>query len=175
MQAQTTSEQIPPNLPRLTPKGLAQMQMMTNGVDAKTALLLTNPYKDTVSRESISKTRAKFKKYTLTAPAIVKLAHHAIKDCLTDQPIISTKRDRDGNEISEAISPTWTNKIACASMVYDRIEPVRTISTNLNLSVECSPVDLDRWQNRDKQIALPVDNSQSGTVIDVHNVDDVSK
>jgi len=152
MQEAQNSEQIPQNLPRLTPKGLAQMQMMTHGVDAKTALLLTNPYKDTVSRESISKTRAKFKKYTLTAPTIVKLAHNAIKDCLKDQPIISTKRDRDGNAISEAISPTWTNKIAAASMIYDRFEPVRTISTNLNLSVECSPVDLDRWQNRDKQL-----------------------
>ena len=146
--AQQTTEQIPPNLPRLTPKGQAQLTMITNGVSVKDALLLTNPYKDTVSTAAVAKAKAKYRKYTLSAPAIVKLAHHAIKDCLTDQPIIQTKRDKDGNAISEAISPTWTNKIAAASMIYDRVEPVRTISTNLNLSVECSPVDLDRWQNR---------------------------
>ena len=90
------------------------MQMIANGVDPKTALLLTNPYKDTITKQAVWKTKAKFDKLSLTRPDLVKLARNAVKDCLEDKPI------------NGEIYPTHSNKLAAASMVYDRFEPVKS-------------------------------------------------
>jgi hypothetical protein len=45
----------------LSPKGLAQMKMMSSGVDAMTALRLTNPLKDTFTYQAAHKVKQKFK------------------------------------------------------------------------------------------------------------------
>jgi hypothetical protein len=125
------------------------MTMLQNGVDAKTALLLTNPYKDTISRESVSKLRRKFKQYSLQAPKTVKLAHQAVKDALTNKPIEFTtqKVTKDGEvvELTETIMPSYTNKLAAASMVYDRYEPSIKVQANINIDVD--PIDLGSYKN----------------------------
>lgn len=166
IQTETTK---PLDLTKCSPKTLAQLRMMENGVDALTALQLTNN-KTNISPVTHSKLKTKYRRYSLQAPKMVKLAHDAVKDCLTDQPIINVKRDKDGNEISEAISPTWTNKIAAASMVMDRYEPVITKSQSLNVTVEASPVDLSRWLNQCNELSTDSKNNvstQDDKVIDV--------
>jgi hypothetical protein len=150
----------PLDLSKCMPKTIAQLKMMDNGVDALTALQLTNN-KDKIAPITKYKLEQKYKKYSLLSPAMRKLAHNAIKDCLTDQPIINTKRDKDGNEITEAISPTWSNKIAAASMVYDRVEPVIHKAESVSHHV-IHPVDLSKYRN--DQLST---GSQNAEVIDI--------
>ena len=113
----------------LSPKGLAQMKMMANGVDARTTLLLTNPHKDTISRESVSKVRAKFKKWSLQSPEIVKLAHQVVRKTLKGEAIKYTQQKvtKSGEIVTytETIAPSITNQLAAAGMVYDRYEPAK--------------------------------------------------
>ena len=61
---------------------------------------------------------------------------------------------KQGNEIIEEIAPTWTNKIAAASMIYDRVEPV--VHQNLNVNATISPVDLSKYTNPDDKCAIDV-------------------
>jgi hypothetical protein len=42
--------------------------------------------------------------------------------------------------------PSWTNKIAAASMVYDRCEPVVRQSVQINIDVD--PINLDAYRNK---------------------------
>jgi hypothetical protein len=136
---------------KLTPKGLAQMQMMANGVDAKTAILLTNPSKDTVTPQAIFKTKAKFAKFSLSRPDMAKLAHNQIKRILKGEcrELDQQKVTKDGLVIDykEVIAPSDTNIIAAATMVYDRYEPTIHRSESVNLNIE-APIDLSRWSNK---------------------------
>jgi len=108
----------------LSPKGMEQMTLMQHGMDAHTALLLTNPHKDTISKQSVSIVKKKFKIYSLQNPGIVKLAHNVIKDVLAGQGIEII--GKSGTTETVAI-PSATNRIAAAAMVYDRYEPVRSV------------------------------------------------
>lgn len=132
-----TSEQIA-NQQRYAPKTLAAIQMVDAGISPREALQITN-VKENISREAVTKFKAKYRKYSLTHPRMVKLAHNAVKDCLTDQPILSKRTDKQGNEIIEENVPTWANKIAAATMVYDRAEPTRgnpeTVNNTLNITM----------------------------------------
>lgn len=110
--------------PKYQQKTIAAIKMIDNGVDAKTALQIVNN-KDNIHPQTVYNLKKNYKKYSLTHPKLIKLAHNAVKDCLTDQPIISKRTDRQGQEIIEENAPTWANKIAAASMVYDRVEPTR--------------------------------------------------
>ncbi|MFA5340559.1 MAG: hypothetical protein WC332_02165 [Clostridia bacterium] len=126
--------------PKLAPKTIQAMQYVDAGLTPRQALQAVN-LKSNISNQAISKFNAKYKKYSLTTPKMQKLASKALQDCLSDKPI------------NGEILPSYTNKIAAASMVYDRIEPV--IRQNLNINVDVHPVDLSRWSNR-----ISVDNSQ---------------
>lgn len=103
--------------PKISPKGITQIKMMANGVDAKTALLLTNPLKDSVSRESVSKLNQKFKRYSLTQPSLVKAARNVVKDVIEGKGIAQP----DGTITA---IPNASNRLAAATMVYDRYEPL---------------------------------------------------
>lgn len=116
----------------------AALKMMDSGVDARTALQIVNNTPKP-ARSTVQSLKAKYRQYSLTHPKIIKLAHNAVKDCLTDQPIISKRKDKQGNEIIEENAPTWANKIAAATMVYDRAEPTRgnpeTVNNTLNITM----------------------------------------
>lgn len=136
------------------------IQLINAGLPIKQALQVTNFKKD-IAPETVSRWKKKYQKYSLTTPKIAKLAHNAIIDCLTDQPIIQVKRDKDGNEINEAISPTWSNKMAAASMVYDRVEPVIHKAESVSHHV-IHPVDLSKYRNDELSTG-----SQNAEVIDI--------
>jgi hypothetical protein len=153
-------EQTAQNKPKYAQKTLDAMNLVSAGLEPMKALQAVN-FKANITQQAVNKFKKKYQKYSLTAPKITKLAHNAIVDCLTDQPIINTKRDKDGNEITEAISPTWSNKIAAASMVYDRVEPVIHKAENVSHHV-IHPVDLSRYRNDELSTG-----SQTAEVIDI--------
>lgn len=162
------------NLPRLTPKGLAQLTMIENGVDVKTALLLTNTYKDTVSPQAVSKARAKFKKYSLAAPSTIKSANSQIKRILSGETreITQQRATKDGKvvEFTEVIAPSDTNILAAASMVYDRYEPV--VKQTLNVNVECDPVNLEAFRNTNCNSSAKQGIELDSQVVDITSNDD---
>jgi hypothetical protein len=140
------------DLAKCQQKTIAQLTMMDNGVDALTALQLTNN-KQKISPVTKYKLEKKYQRYSLLSPNMRKMAHNAIKDCLSDAPIIQKRKDKQGNEIIEEIPPTWTNKIAAASMVYDRAEPVVRQNANLNVNVDVHPVDLSLYLNQQNSVS----------------------
>jgi hypothetical protein len=161
-QTHNTSDPQEPEIPETTekppkyyPKTLEAIQLVNAGVSPEMALRFSNQ-KDNIRPETVSRFKQKLKKYTLTHPKLVKLAHNAVQDCLTDQPIISKRTDRQGNEIIEENTPTWANKIAAASMVYDRAEPVKQPEVHGGgLTVNVIPIAAQeiiermmRWKNR---------------------------
>jgi hypothetical protein len=119
--------------PKTQAKTIEAIRLVQNGADYQTALQITNN-KPVISQRAIYKLKDKCKKYELTNPKMVKLAHSALKDCLSDQPILGTE-----------VKPTWSNKIAASSMIYDRFEPV--IHQQVNINTEFSPVDLSSYFN----------------------------
>jgi hypothetical protein len=149
MDAITTEKQ-----PKYLQKTLDAIKLVDMGIEPKQALQLTNFKKD-ITAQAVHKFKKKYNKYSLTAPKIQKLAHNAITDCLSDAPIIQKRKDKQGNEIVEEIPPTWTNKIAAASMVYDRVEPAIRQNANLNLNVDVHPVDLSLYLNSQKSVPQP--------------------
>ena len=167
--AQTTEK-----TPKYKQKTLEAIRLVQAGADPKTALQITNG-KSQISERAIFNLKEKCRKYSLTNPRLVKLAHNAVKDCLTDQPIISKRTDRQGNEIIEENAPTWANKIAAASMVYDRAEPTKQPEApGGGLTVNIIPIAaqeiIDRmtaWKTR--QVEGNVIDVQSGGQAEVEN------
>jgi hypothetical protein len=51
-------------------------------------------------------------------------------------------------EYTDNVYPTDSNILAACAMVADRVDPIIHQSANLNLNVECSPVDLSDLLNR---------------------------
>lgn len=155
-------------------KTLDAIKLVSAGLEPKQALQAVN-YKHDITPQAVNKFKKKFQKYSLTHPKLVKLAHNAVKDCLTDQPIISKRTDRQGNEIIEENTPTWANKIAAASMVYDRAEPVKHPEAPGNgLTVNIIPIAaqeiIDRmlaWKTR--QVEGNLIDVQSGGQAEVEN------
>ena len=156
-----------PKQPRYYPKTIEAFKLVEAGLKPKEALQAVN-YTNKISGQSVSEFKKKLKRYSLTHPKLLKLAHNAVKDCLTDQPIISKRKDRQGNEITEETPPTWSNKLAAASMVYDRVEPTRQPEApGGGLTVNIIPIAaqeiIDRmtsWKTRQ------VEGSTQGNVID---------
>ena len=143
----------------------AALKMMDSGVDARTALQIVNNTPKP-ARSTVQSLKAKYRQYSLTHPKLVKLAHNAVKDCLTDQPILSKRTDKQGNEIIEENVPTWANKIAAATMVYDRAEPTRGNPevVNNNLTINAIPAAAQEIIDRMLAHRRP---KVEGSVIDV--------
>lgn len=158
-------EQISTKTPR-KPKKLAQktltaIKMLDNGVDPKTALQLVNN-KHQIHPQTINNLKNTYKKYSLTHPKTVKLAQNAITEILQGKgvEVTKTKIGDDGQLIEyteETAIPTASNRIAAASLVYDRFEPAiqRTESVNINID----PVDLAKYRNNELSTNSYIDAS----------------
>ena len=143
----------------------AALRMMDSGVDARTALQIVNNTPKP-ARSTVQSLKAKYRQYSLTHPKLVKLAHNAVKDCLTDQPILSKRTDKQGNEIIEENVPTWANKIAAASMVYDRAEPTRGDPETVNNTLHITTIPAAAQEIIDRMLACRM-AKVDGNVIDV--------
>ena len=89
-----------------------------------------------------------------------------VKDCLTDQPIINRRKDKQGQEIIEETAPTWANKIAAASMVYDRAEPTRGNPETVNNTLHITTIPAAAQEIIDRMLACRMAKVE-GNVIDV--------
>jgi hypothetical protein len=140
------------NEPKLYQKTLDAIKIVEAGIDPAKALQLVNNGRK-VSDTSVSSFKSKLRKHSLTQPKVVKLAHKALIDCLKGETSTYTaeKVTKDGDVVQyqEVIAPTVTNKVAAASLVYDRYEPVIKQVANINLNMDCSPVDLSKYVNSD--------------------------
>lgn len=114
--------------PKYAKKTLQAFKMLSVGEDPKEALKLVNG-KDNITYEAAYKLKKKFMKYSLKNPLMVKLAGNQVKRILKGNPREYKEEtiDKDGNvtEITKKIMPTETNILAAATMVYDRVEPVK--------------------------------------------------
>ena len=121
-----------------------------HGVEPREALKLAtgNP---SPGRTAVMEIKQKAARYSLSRPAMVKLAHKVVADTLKGKPdqIVQQKVDKNGQvvEYVEQIAPTHTNKLAAASMVFDRAEPVVRQNVNLNGDLkDFMPVNLSDFE-----------------------------
>ena len=154
-----------PKQPRYYPKTIEAFKLVEAGLKPKEALQAVN-YTNKISGQSVSEFKKKLKRYSLTHPKLLKLAHNAVKDCLTDQPIISKRTNKQGQEIIEETTPTWANKIAAASMVYDRVEPTKQSPDVINNSLTINAIPAAAQEILDRLMAHKT-AAVEGSVIDV--------
>lgn len=123
-----------PKEPRFYGKTKRALDLVTeHGVDPKDALILATGNQN-VTSGAVSHFREKVRKYSLSRPAMVKMAHQAIKETLAMKPVDIG----DGKQMF----PSHTNRLAAAAMVADRAEPIVRANLNINADVE-APIDLD--------------------------------
>ena len=128
---------------------LALKLAIEHGVNPRDALLLARGGNPPAER-TVKDFKRKVARYSLTRPAMVKLAHDVVKNTLqgvTDS-YTTQKVDRKGKvvDIIETVAPTYTNKLAAAAMVMDRDQPVVHQSVNLNGELkDFMPVLLDDY------------------------------
>jgi hypothetical protein len=123
---------------------------VNHGVEPKEAYILANG--KAPSRATLTDFKRKVSKFSLQAPGMVKLAHQAVKDVLDGKEARydAVKVFSNGKKVKyqEVMIPTHTNRLAAAAMIYDRTDPLVRRSENLNVNVDCSPVDLSKYRNR---------------------------
>ena len=133
--------------PKMTSRTRQAMKLvLEHQVEPKDALILAHGR--AVDRSAVTAFKAKVARYSLTRPAMVKLAHDVVKNTLSGQVDTYTtqKLHRDGTvmTVTETLVPTHTNKLAAAAMVFDRAEPVIRQNVNLNGDLkDFLPVMLD--------------------------------
>lgn len=122
--------------------------VVNHGVDPKDAYALVNgkPPK----RDALDNLREQVRKYSLQTPQMQRLARDAVKDALQGKEMRydAVKILGNGAKVpyEEVIVPSYTNKLAAAAMVQDRVDPVVRRSENINVNVDCCPVDLSRYR-----------------------------
>jgi hypothetical protein len=133
------TDENPPNQERFYSKLKEAANLVINpGVDPKAALTLT---KGKIPADAtLSRFKSKLEKYSLTRPAMVKLAHNAIRETLQMKPVTL----QDGKELI----PSHTNRLAAAQMIADRIEPIIRVNQNMNINVDLDPVDMSKYGNK---------------------------
>lgn len=149
MDAPTNTDDIAPKMGK---KVRLQLQMMDAGVDAGTALCITNAGKVQASKSARTKLRDKWKKWSLSRPPLVKSAYTQVERILsaTSRVVPTERMARDGTivTINETIAPTDATILAAASMVYDRYEPIiaHSQSVSVVLSADIHPVDISCYR-----------------------------
>ena len=123
----------------MQPDTLKIMQLMDKDIKPEDAVKLVKG-KDIIHRNTKGDLKKKHARYSLTKPNIVKLAHQAVKDTLKMTEVI----DSEG----KVSLPSHTNRLAAASMVMDRVEPVVKVNHNLNVNANVDPVDLSVYMTK---------------------------
>lgn len=117
------------DLADLPPKQAAFAILKENGMKTQEAanVLGYKPF-------SAYNVNAKLNKLKLNNPKIVKDAHNVVKNILKGEAWGCIDKIKD------------SSALMAASMVYDRFDPAVKQTANLNMNVDISPVDLDRWK-----------------------------
>jgi hypothetical protein len=149
----------PGTLNRTTKKALSLCA--TTGIEPREALTLVNNGR-IPAKETINNLKVNLDKYRLSHPRMVKLARNVVLETLKGNGRDNvtqafSKTTGEVVDIVEHLSPSFTNQLAAAQMVYDRSDPVVHQALNINLNAEVSPVELGRWMN--KRVDNPVDKA----------------
>ena len=111
------------------------MELCNAGYEAKEALTIVNGNRPPQPSD-VSHFKNRYKKYSLLHPQTVKLANSVILNVLRgEQRQVPQQRVTKSGEvvdIIETITPSHTNQLEAAKMVYDRFEPVIKINENNN-------------------------------------------
>lgn len=149
----------------LQAKTLEIMKLIDNGLTIEQAVKLAKG-KDKIHPNTKTDLKKKYDRWRLTQPAVVKLAHKAVKETLQmkaiktgSQVICPECKGRAKEEqicalcndvglVHESITPTTTNRLAAAAMVMDRADPVVRQNMNLNINATVDPVDLSSYMSK---------------------------
>jgi hypothetical protein len=105
-------------------------------LSAQDARTLVKPDKK-VTRDADAKLMQKYKQWSLTHPKRVKKASKVYDNCLAGKPLTPNSED----------IPSNSQVLAVAKDILERQEPKVTRTENLSVSVDLTPVDLDRYRN----------------------------
>lgn len=137
---------IPGTLAGKTLKAVALV--VNHGVEPKEAYTLVNGKEP--KRDALDNLKERVRQYSLQTPQMQKLARNAVRDALEGKAVKydAEKILSNGKRVQyqEVVAPTYTNKLAAAAMVHDRVDPIVRRSENLNINAEMAPVDLSRYR-----------------------------
>lgn len=152
---------------RYLSKTLKAIELVDNGADIKTALQITNN-KSNISKAGIAVFKAKYKKYSLTHPKLLKSANNQVARILSGEvrQIDQQKVTKNGEIVNytETIAPSDTNILAAASMVYDRVEPVQKGADVVNNSLTINAIPAEAQEIIDRMMQW---KTQPPDIIDV--------
>jgi hypothetical protein len=138
------------------------MQAMDKGLSAEEAYFLVTG-KRVMHRNTKSDLKKKHDKWLLSRPQLQKLASNAVRDTLKMMPVETESvetcpgckagQDKPSCKVCSGtgvlktvIHPSYTNRLAAAAMVVDRVDPVVRQSMNLNVNKTFIEVDLVKYQ-----------------------------
>ncbi len=140
----TQSQLITDNIPEIVGQKIYSkteqaFKLLSIGETAENALKLVNN-KDNITRQAAGNLRKKFARWSLKNPSMVKLANNQVKRILKAEAreVEQQKVTKDGQVIDyiEKIVPSDTNILAASMMVYDRIEPIKSVEIGDNQGVQ---------------------------------------
>ena len=114
------------------------IELVNSGIDIEKAYKLVKPHRELtaqVKRNMLEKAA----KYSLSNPKRVKTATIALDKILKGEYL-----DKD-----KTIKPNSSTIIKAIEMIKDREEPKITINQNLNVSLDLSPINLDKYRTID--------------------------
>jgi hypothetical protein len=131
-------EQIAMNLP---PKMLGYTLIQDAGLKKTECAQILG-----ISNGRVSQIDRELQQWGLKNLKMVRLAHNVVKNVLKGMPQEQARRaaTKDGQVIDyiDNIYPTHTNQLQAATMVYDRVEPVRK-DTDTSTSAPVCPVSIN--------------------------------
>ena len=164
-----TAEVIPPEEAKTTGKGTGIykdsqqiLELMEQGYSIEHAVKVVKN-KDNVPKDTALKIKKKFDKWSLSRPAMVKLADRAVKETLKMTPIATETLKRcleckgvdplmqtcptcaGTGVVREMLYPSHTNRLAAAAMVKDREEPI--VRHSVNIETKILKVDVSSYQS----------------------------
>lgn len=122
-----------------------------HGVDVKEAMILSG-YKEPLVSSRVSEMRKKVERYSLQTPQMQKLARDAVKDVLKGKEVTYTVSKAIPGigvvDMEEKMIPSYSNKLAAAAMVVDRVDPAvkRVDSVQVSVSLDYLPFDLGQYK-----------------------------
>ena len=107
---------------------------LDKGLSIEEAYKLVKPDRE-LTRQAKHELCKKHELYSLQNPKRVKKAALAIDKTLS------------GQIVGDAKQPNASDILTAAKMVLDRAEPVINVNQNLNVNVDISPINLDKYKN----------------------------
>ena len=130
-----------------TKKAIALVEQ--HGLTPREALILATG-KPNISHAAVSSFKAKVAKHSLQTPQMQRMAASVVKDVLKGSTrSFETEKVINGQKVNvtETLAPSYTNQLAAAAMVYDRLEPIVRQNLNINANLkDFMPVNLDDYR-----------------------------